>query len=129
MSPFHTDLKAHNSTWEINCSAVGVEPLTSAHSQGPWPVVSQESSNQVDYLMVQALCLLNRGELLSIHVGAQVAASNAEMLERKKADVAKRAAEDRRIAAYLHDKAAREQVGFLFSVRVRARSRLGSRLR
>lgn len=40
----------------------------------------------------------------------QVAASNAEMLERKKADAAERAAEDRRIAAYLQDKAAREQV-------------------
>jgi hypothetical protein len=40
----------------------------------------------------------------------QVAASNAEMLERKKAEAAERAAEDRRIAAYLHDKAAREQV-------------------
>ncbi len=61
-------------------------------------------------------------------MGAQVAASNTEMLERKKADVAKRAAEDRRIMAYLHDKAAREQVGFLFRGRVRAMSRLGSRL-
>ncbi len=40
----------------------------------------------------------------------QVAASNAEMLERKKADAIERAAEDRRIAAYLLDKAAREQV-------------------
>ena len=40
----------------------------------------------------------------------QVATSNAEMLERKKAEAAERAAEDRRITAYLQDKAAREQV-------------------
>lgn len=107
--------KAHG---DANCSTVGPEPSNSAPSQEPWPEVSQESSNQVDYLMGQSLCLLYKGELLSIHVGAQVAASNAEMLERKKADAAERAAEDRRIAAYLHDKAAREQVGFWFSVRV-----------
>ena len=79
--------------------------------------------------MGQIWWLMYQGGLLSIHVGAQVAASNAEMLERKKADVAERAAEDRRIVAYLHDKAAREQVGFCFGVRVRTGSRLGSRLR
>ncbi len=39
-----------------------------------------------------------------------MAVSNAEMLERKKAEAAERAAEDRRIAAYLKEKAAREQV-------------------
>ena len=40
-----------------------------------------------------------------------MAAANAELLERKKADAAQQAAEDRRIAAYLADKAARDQVG------------------
>ncbi len=39
-----------------------------------------------------------------------MAAANAELLERKKADAAQQAAEDRRIAAYLADKAARDQV-------------------
>ena len=43
-------------------------------------------------------------------VGTQVVASNAEAQERKKAAAAERAAEDRAIAAYLTDKAAREQV-------------------
>ncbi|CAL5230041.1 g13486 [Coccomyxa viridis] len=38
-----------------------------------------------------------------------VAAANAELLERKKADAAQQAAEDRRIAAYLAGKAARDQ--------------------
>ena len=40
----------------------------------------------------------------------QVAAANAELLERKKLDAAQQAAEDKRIAAYIADKAAREQV-------------------
>ena len=40
-----------------------------------------------------------------------MAATNAELLERKKSEAAQQAAEDRRIAAYLADKAARDQVG------------------
>lgn len=46
----------------------------------------------------------------TVGLALQVLASNAEMLERKKADEAERAAEDRRIVAYLREKAAREQV-------------------
>lgn len=40
-----------------------------------------------------------------------MAAANTELLERKKAEAAQQAAVDRRIAAYLADKAARDQVG------------------
>ena len=40
----------------------------------------------------------------------QVAESNAQMLERKKAEAAERAADDARIVAYLKEKAGREQV-------------------
>ena len=40
----------------------------------------------------------------------QVAAANAELLERKKLEAAQQAAEEKRIAAYIADKAAREQV-------------------
>ena len=38
-----------------------------------------------------------------------MAAANAELLERKKAEAEQQVAEDRRIAAYLADKAARDQ--------------------
>ncbi len=48
---------------------------------------------------------------------AQVMASNAEMRERKKAAAAERAAEDRAIAAYLQDKAAREQASLCTALR------------
>ena len=41
---------------------------------------------------------------------AQVAAANAALLERKAVEAAQQAAEEQRIAAYLADKAAREQV-------------------
>lgn len=40
----------------------------------------------------------------------QVAAANAELLDRKKAEGQQQAVEERRIAAYTADKAAREQV-------------------
>ena len=50
--------------------------------------------------------LLNSG-------GPQVAAANATLLERKAAEAAQHAAEEQRIAAYIADKAAREQVRLL----------------
>ena len=40
-----------------------------------------------------------------------MAAANAELLERKKAEAAQQAAEDKKIAAYIADRAARDQVG------------------
>lgn len=40
----------------------------------------------------------------------QVAAANAELLEQIKLEAAQQAAEDKRIAVYIADKAAREQV-------------------
>jgi len=40
-----------------------------------------------------------------------VAAANAQLLERKKVEAAQQAAEDKQIAAYIADKAARDQVG------------------
>ncbi len=40
----------------------------------------------------------------------QVAATNAELLDRKKLEAVQQAAEEKRIAAYIADKAAREQV-------------------
>ena len=43
-------------------------------------------------------------------MSAQVAAANAALLERKAAEAAQQAAEEQRIAAYIADKAAREQV-------------------
>ena len=40
-----------------------------------------------------------------------MAAANAQLLERKKVEAAQQAAEDKKIAVYIADKAARDQVG------------------
>jgi hypothetical protein len=46
---------------------------------------------------------------MSVDVCAQVARSNAQLLESKKAEAAHQLAEERRIAAYLKEKAEQEQ--------------------